>query len=777
MTLHLTHSFYPFISLTAGIFQVVLIFYLLRLKQKSRATWYMIGFFSCILLALVSIFFTNALVFWGSALWGFQDAWIVLASVFMLLFIYSFPQNDRPKELIFFTAIFGSIAFASLAYSIYFVFIFIFDWSPSLRVNEVFLYILPSIILAGVPILVRRVFSHTNLPSPLKVGWWRYSKSVISTLISPQNAHTLAFRNFLLALLVSLIPGVGSIIAQYPPFSAIVPAYLVALGVIMATAALSLVYFNHAPEPFSFNVKLVGISLVTFLTIFAAIGVEDLASTKNEDLQLLELEIELAEKSVIANNLKEIPDIIRYIRYWPDLNTEGQAIEIFVRPDGSQVSPTLDKDVGATGSRLAPRKSAIHNISELDHTFNHMLMAEVPLFKTIGHRFIHQNKIYEIGVDLSTYHTEGHDASVKLIQQVIVSSLLILIFFPYFFRINLLVPLKRLLRGVKQTNSGQLDINIPVQFEDEIGFLTQSFNDMVQSLKKSNLQKDELNAALKKINEELEFRVKERTAQLNEAKNDLEIRVEKRTADLAKAKEEAEVANLAKNNFLASVSHELRTPLHHILGFSQILQGKDKLDLAGKQAGYTNNIINAGNHLLSLIDDILDLSQVDLGKMELRLSRLSLKELLEKSLTPIREKDLKTGLSVTLDFPKEIENITVVVDEPKLKQIMFNLLSNAVKFTADDGEIRVAVEKQGENIIIHVSDTGIGILPEYQDSIFTNFFQVQDGVRGKTPGVGLGLPISRRMVELHGGKMWVNSSGTNQGSQFSFSIPVQRDLV
>jgi len=548
---------------------------------------------------------------------------------------------------------------------------------------------------------------------------------------------------------------------------------MVALGVIVATATMSLVYFNHAPEPFSFNVKLVGVSLVAFLTVFAGVGVERLSTLKLESRKQLELETLAAKKAIIADDMTDLPDSIAYIVYWPREDNSADFHHIFARPGMERSFTDILKINSQQINRLESQKLPVHDIKRLDSEFSHMLMANVTLYKYIGHQFTYRNKRYEIGLDLTGYHRTGHLASVKLIKQVLISSFAIIIVFPIFFRINLLVPLRRLLEGVKQTNDGQLDVNIPVQFEDEIGFLTQSFNDMVQTLNNSNLQKDELNQALKKINAELELRVAERTAELNEANNELEARVEKRTAELAKAKEEAEVANLAKNNFLASVSHELRTPLHHILGFSQILQGKGLETQDEKQRTYFTNIIKAGKHLLSLIDDVLDLSQADLGKMVLNPGEVDLKKLLENSMTPIREKDLKSGLSVELIFPKSMEGTTIIADELKLKQIMFNLLSNAVKFTPDEGSIRVEVEKKEREVVICVSDSGIGIPAELKDSIFQNFFQVQNNISGKTPGVGLGLSISRRLAELHGGRLWVSSFGEGKGSRFYFSLPIR----
>jgi len=290
-----------------------------------------------------------------------------------------------------------------------------------------------------------------------------------------------------------------------------------------------------------------------------------------------------------------------------------------------------------------------------------------------------------------------------------------------------------------------------------------------------------LHKQLEEQNTRLQQEIAERKkveAALQKAHDELEMRVEQRTAELAKAKEEAleaketaEVANLAKSNFLRSISHELRTPLNGILGFSQILEAQSFGPLNEKQARYVERVIESGQHLLSLIEDVLDLSQIDLGKMELRLSELPLKPLLENSLATIREKDLREDLFLTLSISRELEDATIIADAQKLKQIMFNLLSNAVKFSPNGGTIVVDTEQDGDNLIISVIDSGIGIASEDQKKIFTNFYQVRAGLTDKTPGVGLGLPIVKRLVELHGGKIWVHSEGEGKGSRFSFSLP------
>jgi len=267
--------------------------------------------------------------------------------------------------------------------------------------------------------------------------------------------------------------------------------------------------------------------------------------------------------------------------------------------------------------------------------------------------------------------------------------------------------------------------------------------------------------ALLRARDELELRVEERTTELKESNEKLRV-----------AKEAAEAANIAKSNFLASMSHELRTPLNAIIGFSEMLRDKYFGELNEKQTDYIQDILESGKHLLSLISDILDLAQIEADKLELELSRVNIKDLLENNLVMIREKAKNHRINLDTHIPEELSDLEIQADKRKLKQIMFNLLFNAAKFTPDGGAITVEADQKGEEIIISVKDTGIGIAPENKEKIFDGFYQVKGGMRDKTPGTGLGLSLTKSLVEMHGGRIWVESEGEGKGSTFGFVIPV-----
>ena len=282
---------------------------------------------------------------------------------------------------------------------------------------------------------------------------------------------------------------------------------------------------------------------------------------------------------------------------------------------------------------------------------------------------------------------------------------------------------------------------------------------------------------LEKYREHLEELVSDRTKELDDARQaalgmmrDADIQ-RQRAEETAK---QLEIASRAKSEFLANMSHELRTPLNAVIGFAQVLQEQYFGQLNEKQADYVNDILDSGRHLLSLINDILDLSKIEAGKVELELSMVNIKELLEGSLLMVREKTKKQGISLSLQATTDLNDLEISADERKVRQIMFNLLSNAVKFTPDGGTIMVEGRKEAEKVIISVSDTGIGIEPKHQKQIFERFSQIRGGSTDKTPGTGLGLPLAKELTEMHGGKLWVESEGLGNGSRFSFTLPLQR---
>jgi len=230
-----------------------------------------------------------------------------------------------------------------------------------------------------------------------------------------------------------------------------------------------------------------------------------------------------------------------------------------------------------------------------------------------------------------------------------------------------------------------------------------------------------------------------------------------------------EAANRHKSEFLANVSHELRTPLNAIIGFSEVLGEKLFGELNEKQSEYVDDIVSSGRHLLSLINDILDLSKIEAGRMELELRKFDLPTAVENALILMRERATRHGIRLQRTFDERLGEF--VGDERKVKQVLLNLLSNAVKFTPEGGQIRVEAQLDDGSVKISVSDTGVGIASEDQTLIFEEFRQVRMNYLQKGEGTGLGLSLTRKFVEMHGGKIWVESA-LGQGSTFTFTLPI-----
>ena len=287
-------------------------------------------------------------------------------------------------------------------------------------------------------------------------------------------------------------------------------------------------------------------------------------------------------------------------------------------------------------------------------------------------------------------------------------------------------PLRELAAGARQISQGNLDFHVDLSTGDEIQDLADEFNRMAVALKASQQR-------LSAVNEQLEH------------------------------------ANLLKSEFLANMSHELRTPLNSIIGFAEVLADQLFGPLNAKQQKYVNNVHGSGHHLLQLINDILDLSKIEAGKLELNYHKFSAADVLKETSSAIKMLADKKGLKLVLNVAPDLT--TIAADEAKFKQVMYNLLSNAVKFTPTNGQVTVDANNKRGLAVVSVTDTGIGISKKDQELIFEQFRQVSGSDAREFEGTGLGLALTKKLVELHGGRISV-ASELGKGSRFTFTIPV-----
>jgi signal transduction histidine kinase/DNA-binding response OmpR family regulator len=362
---------------------------------------------------------------------------------------------------------------------------------------------------------------------------------------------------------------------------------------------------------------------------------------------------------------------------------------------------------------------------------------------------------------VQTQRDEVHSATISAAQtftatlQVVVSvaalSIVCAAILSYLLSSSLVRNLDSLTRATVQVAGGDLQHDVVVDSRDELGVLATSFNHMIRDLRAS---REEIlaNQAL------LEQRVAERTAALTVMNRELD-----------RAKRAAEEANVLKTRFLANMSHELRTPLNAILNFTHFLSKPRYGALTERQSELQTRVVSNAEHLLGLINDILDLSKIESGRMDLFQEETDLLPVLKGVMATAIGLTKDKGLDLVLDVPESLPH--VLIDKMRIRQVLLNLLSNAAKFT-EQGSITIAARITAPNTLtISVADTGIGIPPEYQAMVFEEFRQVDDELNRQQQGTGLGLPISKRLVEMHGGEMWLSST-PGQGSTFSFTLPL-----
>ncbi len=254
--------------------------------------------------------------------------------------------------------------------------------------------------------------------------------------------------------------------------------------------------------------------------------------------------------------------------------------------------------------------------------------------------------------------------------------------------------------------------------------------------------------------------------ELIQLKDSLEQRIEEKTIQLKKKTEEAESANRLKTEFLANISHELRTPMTSIIGFSKLLV--ESKDITGEEKGFVKIIIEEAVRLNQLIGDLLDTAKIESGRLDLKLAEDDINRIIEATAASLQPQISERGHKIKIILDKKVQPVTM--DNKRIAEVLWNLMSNAVKYTAHGGEITITSEDKGEEIHVGVSDTGIGIEEKDFGIIFDRFQQVEGSVRREYGGVGLGLNIAKYIVEVHGGKIWVESE-FGKGSVFTFSIP------
>jgi signal transduction histidine kinase len=326
---------------------------------------------------------------------------------------------------------------------------------------------------------------------------------------------------------------------------------------------------------------------------------------------------------------------------------------------------------------------------------------------------------------------------------------------------SLIAPVKDIDARLDEIAAGDFSRHVVVPNRDELGGLAAKLNRMNDELGRLYQQRETAHQQLEVAHRQLEA--------ANQELETTNQRLETINLQLERTNQELETVSRHKSQFLANMSHELRTPLNAIIGFSEVLDERMFGELNPKQAEYVHDIYTSGCHLHALINDILDLAKIEAGRMELQPAPFDLHLALDNALTLVRERAQRRAISLELQAGEALGEI--VADERKLKQILLNLLSNALKFTPEGGRITVRAQRLPEVVEVAVADTGIGIAAADQELIFEEFRQAQPQPGQAREGTGLGLALTRRFVEMHGGHIRVDST-PGEGATFTFNLPV-----
>ena len=464
-------------------------------------------------------------------------------------------------------------------------------------------------------------------------------------------------------------------------------------------------------------------------------------------------------------------ELERYFKRFSDrYNSKGQIYAgiRYIDEKGDEIAKVMDGKIGGEYRNVADEaffQSAVASspFEPNDPPIGHEMVYALPVYwNEDGNDEFSENElrgviVTDIRYDIKEARKERQFMAFMTLGITVLAILMTVIAVTFQLR-RVTRPIIELVGATKSIASGDLSTEIAVTAEDEVGLLASSFNQMARDLRRTIDEKDGYASDLKKLNIELEDKVKERTQELEVANEELQ-----------KANIKIREADRLKSEFLANMSHELRTPMNAIIGFTRLVHRKTGDLLPAKQRENLEKVEMSANQLLNLINDILDLSKIEAGKMTISITPFHLSPLVDACFATVEPMVKKETVSLLKEVPPELPELTS--DQDKLKQIIINLLSNALKFT-EQGEVKLSVTPQDSKVKITVSDTGIGMPPEALKYIFDEFRQVDGSSTRKHGGTGLGLSITKKLVDLLGGTIDVTSV-VNEGSIFTILLPLE----